>query len=270
LKLTISLFSLFTSGIDHATLVSKEINNMFNTDRGSKMAAYKIGIVGAMCVAASILSGCGGAPQMAAAPSVPVDIGPGPKDDGYVVRGVALYTISNEQQTALMKLFNLAMPTAYAATGSTTVTYVNAASVNFSINVSNFAAGSFTGNTLSLGHVDLGSIDDNNLKVCGAGGNSKCSSAVIRVYTTGSIAGFVNTADGYGAPVYAGSLNPSTAVGLTSANSVQVQTYTIPSSDHRITTSDFASTQYAVSSDFANAGAGSYSMTFVVEYALAP
>ena len=218
---------------------------------------------------AMILSGCGKNLPTAAqsTPSLPpVGIA---ADDGSVVHGRAVVVVSNEQQTAMMKLFkNFLMPSAYAANGSSTVTYTNVGSTNFTINVAALTASGFTGNTLNLGSVALATISDNNLKVCGTGGATKCGSAAIRVYTTGSTAGFVNTADGYGAPVYTGSMNPSSQVGLLDAGSVQVQALTIPSNKHTVALADFPTPTYAVTADFSNAGAGSYSMTYVVEYVL--
>lgn len=218
------------------------------------------------------LTACGGAetnaPQQIPEGLVPVDTA---GTDNAIVHGRAIYTVESAQRTAMYKLFNsMLFPTAYAATGTSTVTYTNGASTNFTINVAAFAAGSFTGNTLSLGHVDISTLSDNNLKVCGAGGSTKCTQAAIRVYTTGSTAGFVNTADVYGVPVYAGSLNPASPVGLLAAGSVQVQTLSIPTSKRTVAIADFPTPAYAVTSDFSNGGAGAYSMSFVVEYILLP
>ena len=185
-----------------------------------------------------------------------------------VVHGRAIYTVSSDQPTAMMKLFQkVFMTNAYAATGSTTVTYNNSGSTTFTINVGSFTPGGFTGTTLSLGSVGVATISDNNLKVCGTG-NTKCVTAVIRAYTTGTIAGFVNTAESYGAPVYTGTLNPTSPVGLLAAGSVQVQTISIANNKHTISLSDFPAPTYTVNSDFSNAGAGSYTMTYVLEYAL--
>lgn len=185
--------------------------------------------------------------------------------DHSIIRGRALFVVSSDQYR--FTWLDLFLPHVYAATGSTNVAYVNAAAVNFSINNTNFVAGAFTGETLSLGSVSLASLSDNNLKICGVGGNQKCTSAIIRVYTTGSVAGFVHT-DGYGAPVFAGLLNPNSPVGLNTAGSVQVQTYTIPANKNKVKLSDFPSPTYSVTSDFSNAGSGNYSMVFVVEYVL--
>jgi hypothetical protein len=240
------------------------------SDREVNKAAVKIAILGLIAIALG-LQACGGrsyrgTPGTPGNPPEITEPGEGSRaDDTYLVRARAFYEVYSSHEYTLLKFL---MPSAYAATGSTTVSYNNAASVNFTINVANFAAGSFNGDTLSLGYVSLNSLSDNHLKICGNNSNQKCTQAIIRVYTTGSISGFVNTADSYGLPVYAGSLDPNSAVGLNAAGSVQVQTYTIPANKNKITIADFPSPSYNVSSDFSNAGSGLYSMTFVVEYAL--
>lgn len=223
-----------------------------------------------LLVALLTLAGCGSdAPQNNGGSAEALPPVGQPLPDDSIVRGRAQFQVSASNDTAFNKFFKELMPYAYAATGGYTVTYTNAASVSFTINVAAFAAAGFSGDTLSLGHVDLASLDDNNLKICGVGGNQKCQKAIIRVYTTGSVSGFVNTDDGaYGAPVYAGSLNPLTAVGLNSAGAVQVQVVTIAGNKNRLRLSDFSSPQYNVNADFANAGSGNYSMNFVVEYVL--
>lgn len=194
------------------------------------------------------------------------------EEDGAVVHGRAIMEVSSEQQSSLAKILqNLWIAKAYAATGSTTVTYTNAAAVNFTINVASLTPGAFSGTTLSLGSVGLSTLRDNNLRECGTSGHEKCHNAAIRVYTTGgSTAGFVHASDGYGVPVYTGTLNPTSAVGLNAAGSVQVQTLSIPNNKNVVNLTDFPSPTYSVSADFSNAGAGNYSMTYVVEYVLLP
>lgn len=183
-------------------------------------------------------------------------------EDDVVVRGRAEVAITMEPESDGRKFLY--------ATGSTTVTYTNVASTNFSINVAALVPGSITGNTLSLGHVDLATLSDNNLKVCNPGGSTKCTQAIIRIFTTGSISGFVHNTDNYGAPIFAGTLNPSTAIGLNAAGSVQVQTVSISGTKHKLNLSDFPSPAYPVSVDMSNAGAGSYSANFTIEYTLSP
>jgi len=225
----------------------------------------------AACLIAT-LPGCGKAlptdfKLRTALPLPPIDI---TGADGSVIHGRGIYTLQSEQQTAMLKLFNQIFPLAYATSGSTSVTYTNAVSTDFTIDVSSFVPGSFTGTTLSLGSVGLGSLSDNNLNVCGNTHSTKCTQASIRVYTTGTLAGFVNTGDSFGAPVYTGTLNPTSVVGLNSAGSVQVQTLTIPTTKHKLKLSDFPNPTYSVTSDFTDAGSGSYQMVYVVEYALLP
>jgi hypothetical protein len=192
------------------------------------------------------------------------------EDDGAVVHGRAMVEVSSNQATILVRLWDMLITQARAATGTTTVTYNNVASTNFSIDVASLGAAGFSGDTLSLGSVSLASLDDNHLKVCNPGGNTKCTKAAIRVYTTGSVAGFVHTVDLYGVDVFAGALNPNTPVGLNAGGSVEVQTYTIPNSKKRLKMIEFPSPTYSISSDFSNGGSGDYSMTLVVEYILLP
>lgn len=190
----------------------------------------------------------------------------GPGVDSGVIRARAEYQVTSSQSFGFNPFKNL-IQVAQAALGTVTVTYTNAASVNFTLNTSGIVAGGFTGDTLSLGSVALGSLSDNDLRVCG-NGNQKCTQAVIRVYTTGAVAGFVHESEEYGVPVYAGNLNPTTEVGLGAANSVQVQVVTIANNVNRLRLSNFPSPTYPVSADFTNGGSGAYTMNFVVEYVL--
>ena len=188
-------------------------------------------------------------------------------DTGVVVKGRGIVTVESENISPVTAFFNRLMSAAYAATGTSTVTYNNVGVTTFTLNETGFTPGSFTGDVLSLGNIVLSGLDDNTLKVCGTG-STKCVTAIIRIYTTGTTAGFVNTANSYGVPVFAGALNPTSQVGLNAAGSVQMQLYTIPANTYRIKTAVFPSPTYAVTSDFSNAGSGSFSSTFVVEYAL--
>jgi len=176
--------------------------------------------------------------------------------DESVVRGSATVTVTSNDISAM-------------ANGSATVTYANAPSVNFKIDASALVAGAMTGNTLSLGKVAVSDLSDNALNICGTNGKTKCTKAIIRLYTTGTIAGFVNTSDStsYGVPVFASGLNPTTALTLGSPG-VTTQQVTIANNTHVLKLADFTSPSYDITSDFSNAGAGQYSMTLVVEYAL--
>jgi hypothetical protein len=225
--------------------------------------------LGLVLLLAVIIAGCGDDNENRSGGSLPAITEQVPLEDNTVLRGRAEVQVESSHMTAFHKFIKSLIPYAYAATGVTTVTYTNAAAVNFTVSIAALGATGFTGDTLDLGHIDLATIDDNHLKVCGVSGNQKCNTAIIRVYTTGSVAGFVNTTDGsYGMPVYAGSLNPSSAVGLNPAGAVQVQTVAIAPNKNRLRMVDFPSPQYNITSDFSNAGSGDYSMDFVVEYVL--
>lgn len=217
-----------------------------------------------LMVAMMTACGKGGGSQ-----SPPVDV---PVSDGSIVRGRAYLIVNSDgtidyyDETAYTKKFllNLLISSAYAATASVPITYVNAAAVQYTITPS-FGSPTLTGDELDLGTIGLATIDDNSLKVCGAGGNTKCTKAIIRLYTTGTSAGFIHSTDGYSVPVLSG----GNEIGLGAANAVIVQQVTIASNKNRLRLSDFPAPTYPVKADMSNAGAGSYSMTLVMEYVLA-
>jgi len=213
-----------------------------------------------------LVSACGGSVTEAPSPNTPLEPVGSPTSDGSVVHGRAIITVTNQQPTAMNKLFQkIFIAQAYAQSNSSTVTYTDADTTVFTVNTTSLGATGFTGTTLNLGKIALAAISDNNLEVCGTNGTTQCTTAVVRVYTTGSIAGFVNTAGSYGAPVYSGTTTP---VGLTVANAVVLKSVNLPATKHAVIPTDFPAANYTITSDFSNAGAGSYSMTFVIEYAL--
>jgi hypothetical protein len=198
--------------------------------------------------------------------------------DGAIVRARAIIDVDHTNGiTTTMKvkrfLEDLLIPKAVAYLGSPpaatiTVSYTNAEAVSFTLNTSSFGTSpSMSGSTLTLGSLSVSGLSDNKLRVCTS--PTKCQKAVVRVYTTGSMQGFINSTDGdHAVPVYFSGLNPSTAVGLTSANAVETTSYNIPGNKNVLSATDLGSPSYTVTSDMSNAGAGSYSMTLVVEYAL--
>lgn len=186
----------------------------------------------------------------------------------YTVRARTVVNIVADNDMSAFKAFSL-FNTAIAATTTSTVTYVNASAVTYSLTTATLIAGSTTGDNLSLGSVTLAGFSDNSLKECGPSHNQKCTVAAIRMYTTGATAGFIHGVDGYGIPVYAGTAAvPTGSVGLTSANATIVQSYTIPGNKNKITLANFPTPTYNVIADVANAGSGSYSMQLVIEYVL--
>lgn len=195
-----------------------------------------------------------------------------PRNDGYIPVAMASMTISSNSndEVALFRKFEL-IPTAHAAT--TNVSYTLAENVTFTINTANISP-ILTGDSLDIGSLTVTALDTNKLRICGANGNQKCGQAVIRIYTQALLAwpgvdGFVNTGDGYGVPVTAGKPAATLPVGLAAANAALVQSYTIPNATNRLLLSHFLTPTYKLAADMSNAGAGSYSMTLVIELALA-
>lgn len=151
------------------------------------------------------------------------------------------------------------------------ISVISAPSSTVTFNTANLVVPTVTSSVLSLGNIALTQLSDNNLGICGTNGRTKCTSAVIRMYTTGVAgAGIYNTADEYGAPLNAGQTSPYATVGLSSTSAAILQTFVIPKSMHVLTASSFTNPVYAVQADFSNAGAGSYSTNLVIEYVLLP
>ena len=151
------------------------------------------------------------------------------------------------------------------------VSVIVSPNATLTVDSSGFAVPPISEAILDFGDIALTDVRDNNLRVCGTDGKTKCTKAVIRMYTTGVAgSGIWNAAGGYGAPLLA-KLTGGTVqtVGLGTANAVTVQSVTIPSNKNNIRFSDFTQTpNYEIGADFTNAGAGSYSTTLVVEFGL--
>ncbi len=183
----------------------------------------------------------------------------------------AIINLTTEAPTLAQHLFKAFWSTAYAASNNQTVTVVNAANTNMTIDTSNWNPPSIRNAVLDFGYLTIGSLFDNNLNVCGTGGNTKCKNAVIQIYTTGPAgSGMWNSIDSYGAPITAGldSSTPS-AVSLGSTSPATLETAAIASSTHVFSQSGFSPTpKYDVKVDFSSAGAGSYSTTIVLQYGL--
>ena len=154
------------------------------------------------------------------------------------------------------------------------ITYVSATTNGFSADVSSIVlTESANGEVLDLGSVTLDLLKVNQLNQCGVGNDEKCTSAIVRVYTTAvtghnGVAGFVNKDESYGVSVLAGEGSATESVGLTDANAAIVDTYTIPANDNKLTVGDFNGVTYELEVDFSNAGAGSYEMNLVIELAV--
>lgn len=145
----------------------------------------------------------------------------------------------------------------------------NAASV-LTVSEGKFSIPEAADGILSFGQLQIASLFDNDLRVCG-GGDEKCTKALLRVYTTDApMGGLYNSADDYSAPlmVLVGSL---VSIGYEAPNATILSMIDIPAEKNVIRLNDFgAPLKYQIKSDFSNAGSGVYSTTMVLEYALAP
>jgi hypothetical protein len=168
---------------------------------------------------------------------------------------------------------NLSLLQGLTVTDSTTVVYVSAIANQFTINTGSLSTTeSIDTNTINLGSISTSSLKVNDLNQCGTG-TEKCTSAVIRIYTTPvsghpGVTGFVNKTNNYGVPIKAGKTSANTVVGLTVSNAAVVDSYTIPAGDRKLTAGDFGSTTYLLEVDFSNAGSGNYEAILVIELAV--
>lgn len=153
---------------------------------------------------------------------------------------------------------------------SQTIVVTNGASSILTVDNSLFRIPTISNAFLDFGYLQISSLFDNNLNVCGSNSNQHCGTGIIRMYTTGTAgSGIYNSIDNFGAPIVAGQTILS-SIGLNSSNAAIMQSISIPSAKHVVTLSDFANPKYGIKADFTNAGAGSYSTTLVLEYGLAP
>ncbi len=183
-------------------------------------------------------------------------------ENNVVVRSRATFELTTDSESGSMKF-------RAAASGSVPVTVTNAALTDMSIDASAFVVPTISNAVLDFGTIALATLTDNDLKVCGAGGNQKCNTALLRMYTTGTAkAGLYNAADDYGLPITATLTTPLT-VGLGVANAAIMQTLSLPANKRVVRKADFSpAPTYNMKIDFTDAGVGSFSTTIVLEYAL--
>lgn len=222
-------------------------------------------------MAASLLSGCGSGVGDNPAANLrlpPVGV---PDAQGIVVKSRAVTEINTGAPHALMRLINGFMLSAFAAQEVISVT--NGTDTAMTMDSSQWSVPSqISSQMLNFGILAVSDLRDNNTRVCGADGKTKCTKAIIRAYTTGKPGGGLwNTADGYGSPVLmalAGEAATAT-VGLESAGAITLQSISIANNKNVIRETDFTPTPaYGVNADFTNAGVGTFSGTLVIEYAL--
>ncbi len=198
------------------------------------------------------------------------DVGDSSGADGVVIKGRTVYQLSTGSQP--LALSRLLISSAIAASALEPISTVLAASTSFAINTSLFTVPSspvpFEVN--DFGFLQIADLKDNKLDACGG---KKCGTAMIRIYTTGTAgSGLWNASGEYGAPITAGQAGNAagSTVGLNASGAAVVHQITIPKNKHVLKLSDFTNPKYGVQVDFTNAGAGTYTTTLVVEYALAP
>lgn len=198
-----------------------------------------------------------------------------PPVGSYIPIARAYITVKKGKSGNIVKALKFLSPvsTAYAAVAAA-VTYVSIANTTFVVDTSTLVPVlSGDANTLDLGSVTVTDLKTNQLKICGVGGNQKCTEAIIRVYTTelagfAGISGFVNKDDSYGVDLFSGKGIADQLTGLDAIGSVTVQSFVIVANDKKLSLADFPSPTYLVEVDFSNAGAGNYEVTYVIELAL--
>ena len=248
-----------------------------------------------ICLVASLaFVGCGPGFHVNNGPTPGPAPQPQPDPLTYVPIASAVVNVSSYGDLAALakkkntSIASLLIPSAHAdvAQGSATisVTYTNPGVTTFTVNTSQLGnAITTTGDTLNLGTVSIGSLDDNTIRVCTGAPAQRCNRLYIRVFTLGTatggitgVAGFINkslTTDPYGLPVYAGSvITPlgfnASPTAATVSGAATVYTYTIPNNANRVRLSDLVNTPIPIKADLTNAGSGNYEMNLVVQYAL--
>ena len=233
----------------------------------SNLKTKKFVLSAAMSVFALSMSGCGGSGS-AGDSSGNVSQ---PGQSGQSGQGSELPFVLKSRSVFAVTMPNSSLLSIMSTSTAVPISVVNAPNSSMTVDVSGFRAPSITNAVLNFGSIRITGLDDNNLTVCGTNGQAACTQAVIRIYTTGTAGpGIYNAAGGYGMPITAkqGSL-AALVVGLTSAAAAEMQTVTIGANKHAVVTADLTpSPSYSISSDFTNAGAGSYFTTLVVEYGL--
>ena len=141
-----------------------------------------------------------------------------------------------------------------------------AAAVTFTVSATNFVTPTPSG-IASYGTLDISALSDNALRICG-NGNQKCTTAAIRMYTTGTTGdGLWSVTEGYGLPI---TTTGGTTVGLNAAGAATAATFAIAPNKRTLSLADLSASspmQIPLSVNFSDAAAASdYSTTVVIEY----
>lgn len=154
-------------------------------------------------------------------------------------------------------------------------------STSYNLNLTNFVPTPVISNaSVSFGSLKISdTFYDNNIKVCGQSGNGACTTALIRAYTTQAASvlnpgdGLWNSSGGYGVPLYiSDSAASEKTILYSSSQPSTLQSISFQGNKRVLTSADWqinsALPDFNVRADFTLAGAGIYSATIVVEYAL--
>jgi hypothetical protein len=187
------------------------------------------------------------------------DVGKFDPTQDFIVRGQAKVRIVQGNASKGL-LGNRREPTTISATVS--------AATRFNISTTNFVPPTNPEDgELSYGTIDITTLRDNDLRICGPGGNQRCTAAAIRTYTEGTPGpGLWNNTDAFGLPIKS---TGGAEVGLDPAGAVSVANIAVPANQRIVRLSNFTANAtlpvpYFV--DFTDASAGSYESTIVIEY----
>lgn len=245
-----------------------------------RTAMYKL-VTTATCLGLFVAAGCGrksdDEDRRTEQPTIPQGGGGGgptdPTDEGEnnnasgIVRGRWMIDIEAGQDADGQPVL-IASEAMFASKGTSShpISATVAAAVTFTVDAANFQSGAPADGLVSFGSLDVTALRDNALRVCGTGGNQRCATGTVRMYTTGTAgAGLYSTAEGYGLPIKSG----ANTVGLGAANAATAATTTIANNMRVLKLNNFTTATklvIPVSVDFTDAAASSYASTLVVEY----
>jgi alpha-tubulin suppressor-like RCC1 family protein len=230
-----------------------------------------------------VLAGCAGNTNSSNNPNNPslpsVSIEPG----NYIQRAKAEFDVTTSQDgSASLQL----VKKSYASGGScshgtcvdyTDVTVTNTTQTAFALNQTNtpgnaFSTTTLNGNLTNFLTLNIATLFDNDLFACGG---TKCTTAVIRVYTTSVNAGpgLYNVVANQSIPLYVtgGTLSTATNVPYNSTTGQVVDSQPIIASQQVVSLANsfFNSSNYVFTANLATAAAGTFKAHIVVEYDLA-
>ncbi len=223
-----------------------------------------------------VLSACGPAPSQSMSRDPGQETPPGLEErypEGSIVVAEARLRIEAQNEVDGQDQIRISRAGVLrSAQAPVTVTVQNDS--RFEVDASQFGAPeTLTYDSLSFGSLLITDFFNNDLRICGSNGRTKCGRLQIRMYTDqAGGAGLYNGDHGYGLPVYAKLLGTATdlELGWTQAQSQVVQEVVIPASKNVVRVGDFALVpQYDIHIDFTNAGVGSYETEVVLESILA-